>query len=302
MAKEKPQPVEKATEYTDDLKVIHGIGPGIENRFYKAGIRNYDQLAGLSPEEVVSTLGTMIGMTKERVINQDWVGQARSLAADRNQVVSEPVESYSNSIARKHYATFTLELLLDEENRVRRTRATHFQSSAEETWTGWEQVRLVNFFIDKAALKLPVPESTPVEVPTGALEPVPALVQLAGELKLVEFVASTDGENKVQHVIPSSQPFEVTIMLDLSEITSPSDDPLSYHLVLNSHNLKNRARKTMRELDGSFPLDGRGIIHLEKLTLAEGTYRLEAFVTIGTPINTTQKINTFLEGNLLRVY
>ncbi len=302
MAKEKPQPAESVSLHIDNLKVIHGIGPGIENRLYEAGIRSYAQLAALSPEEVVSALGTMVGMTEERVINQDWIGQARSLVTEGDPIVTEAVEENLNSGSRKHYATFTVELLLDDENQVRRTRATHFQSAADETWAGWEQERLVRFFIDRAALKIPVPQNTPIEVLTEIAEPPSAVVRLSGEPKLLEFIASLNPENKSQHVIPSSQSFEVTITLDLSEITAPVDNPLSYHLVLNSYNLRSRTRQMMRELDGSFPLAERGIIHLDKLNLAEGIYRLEASITMDTSNGVEHKIKAFLEGNLLRVY
>jgi hypothetical protein len=302
MSKEKPQAAENATMHSDDLKVIHGIGPGIENRLHKAGIRSYTQLAGLSPKEVVSALGTMIGMTEERVIDQDWIGQARSLEAESEPVLVESVEKDSNSISRKHYATFTVELLLDDENQVRRTRTTHFQSDADETWAGWEQERLVRFFIDRAALKIPTPQAIPVDVPVVAPEPAPAMLRLAGEPKLVEFSAVPDGENRPQHVIPSSQFFGVTITLDMSGITAPLENPLSYHLRLNSHNLKSQTRQTMRELNGSFPLADRETIHLDKLNLEEGIYRLEASVTIGSTTGEDQPIMAFLEGNLLRVY
>jgi hypothetical protein len=53
----------------------------------------------------------------------------------------------------QHYATFTVELLLGEESEVRRTRVKHIQEGEQETWAGWEDGRLVSFFVEHSALR-----------------------------------------------------------------------------------------------------------------------------------------------------
>lgn len=44
---------------------------------------------------------------------------------------------------RASYATFVVELLLDEHGDVRRTRTVHVQTGAEQSWPGWDEQRLI---------------------------------------------------------------------------------------------------------------------------------------------------------------
>ncbi len=50
-----------------------------------------------------------------------------------------------NSVDQSRYATFVVELLLDEHGNVRRTRVVHVQTGAEQRWAGWDQERLLVF-------------------------------------------------------------------------------------------------------------------------------------------------------------
>lgn len=43
------------------------------------------------------------------------------------------------------YATFVVELLMDERGEVRRTRITHVQTATEQQWAGWDEERLLAF-------------------------------------------------------------------------------------------------------------------------------------------------------------
>jgi hypothetical protein len=46
-------------------------------------------------------------------------------------------------VDRQPYATFVVELLLDEQGNVRRTRVVHVQTGIERTWAGWDEERLI---------------------------------------------------------------------------------------------------------------------------------------------------------------
>jgi hypothetical protein len=300
MNKEKSQSKEAQSDRANDLKHIHGIGPGIETRLNKAGILTYSQLAALSPDEIVSSLGSMIGMTTERVINQDWAGQARELAEMQEQGKSQTDEEHESPSFRKHYATFTVELLLADDNQVRRTRTTHFQSEAQETWVGWDQNRIIHFMSGCAELRLPEPEKeAPVEV---VATPPPAPVKLAGEPKLTELLSIPVGGTNSRHVMPRDQSFGVTITLDLTETTSPQDTPLTYCLDICAHNLKNKERRTIAEKEGDFLFSDRIQFQLDDLHLDVGTYRLDAAITVSTPGDETQKLKAFTDGGLLYIY
>jgi len=63
----------------DDLKKITGVGPVLEQKLRDLGITRYDQIAGFSDEDVENIDKTL--NIKGRVKKDDWVGQARTLAA-----------------------------------------------------------------------------------------------------------------------------------------------------------------------------------------------------------------------------
>jgi predicted flap endonuclease-1-like 5' DNA nuclease len=67
---------------TDDLKLINGIGPGVESRLHGVGIYTFAQLAALSPADIAASVSGLAGLTTERIIKQDWIGQARKLALE----------------------------------------------------------------------------------------------------------------------------------------------------------------------------------------------------------------------------
>ncbi|MBN8996950.1 MAG: 30S ribosomal protein S2 [Rhizobiales bacterium] len=63
----------------DDLKKITGVGPVLEQKLRDLGITRYDQIAGFSGEDVENIDKTL--NIKGRVQKDDWVGQAKALAA-----------------------------------------------------------------------------------------------------------------------------------------------------------------------------------------------------------------------------
>lgn len=78
------QPVKKpvrkaASKPADDLKAISGIGPKLEQVLNARGISSYAQIATLSEVEI-STLDDELGFGG-RIVRDDWVGQAKSLAS-----------------------------------------------------------------------------------------------------------------------------------------------------------------------------------------------------------------------------
>ncbi|MBC7132733.1 MAG: NADH-quinone oxidoreductase subunit E [Roseovarius sp.] len=64
----------------DDLKRIKGIGPKLEKLCNSLGFYHYEQIAGWTPEEVAWVDANLTGF-KGRVSRDDWVAQARILAA-----------------------------------------------------------------------------------------------------------------------------------------------------------------------------------------------------------------------------
>ena len=64
---------------SDDLKKIDGVGPALERKLNALGVTRFDQIAGFSDEEVGKVDDAL--NYKGRVTRDDWVGQAKALAA-----------------------------------------------------------------------------------------------------------------------------------------------------------------------------------------------------------------------------
>ncbi|MBK1635730.1 endonuclease, partial [Rhodovulum adriaticum] len=67
-------------EGADDLKQIKGVGPKLERQVNELGIYHYDQIAAWTEAEVAWMDENLEGF-KGRVSRDDWVGQAKELAA-----------------------------------------------------------------------------------------------------------------------------------------------------------------------------------------------------------------------------
>jgi predicted flap endonuclease-1-like 5' DNA nuclease len=66
----------------DDLKLIKGVGPKLEALCNKLGFFHFDQIANWTPAEVAWVDENLEGF-KGRVSREDWIAQARDLAAGK---------------------------------------------------------------------------------------------------------------------------------------------------------------------------------------------------------------------------
>jgi predicted flap endonuclease-1-like 5' DNA nuclease len=67
---------EDAQEVADDLTEISGIGPTYAQRLNEAGVVNYNQLAGLSPQRIREILH----IAEWQGDPEEWIAQARERA------------------------------------------------------------------------------------------------------------------------------------------------------------------------------------------------------------------------------
>ncbi len=65
----------------DDLKLIKGVGPALEDLLHRLGFWHFDQIAGWTPEEV-AWVDDNLEEFKGRVTRDGWVEQARELAEE----------------------------------------------------------------------------------------------------------------------------------------------------------------------------------------------------------------------------
>jgi large subunit ribosomal protein L27 len=79
-AVKKEKPAEE-TSTTDDLKKLTGVGPAFEKKMNAAGISTYKQIAGLT-DDGMEELAEKIKYTKEKMIANDWVNEAKKLLGE----------------------------------------------------------------------------------------------------------------------------------------------------------------------------------------------------------------------------
>ncbi|MGR3378227.1 endonuclease [Salipiger abyssi] len=75
----------------DNLKEIKGVGPKLESLLHELGIFHFDQIAGWSAAEVAWMDSNLKGF-RGRVSRDDWIGQARILAAGGDTEFSQRVD------------------------------------------------------------------------------------------------------------------------------------------------------------------------------------------------------------------
>ncbi len=63
----------------DDLKKISGVGPALEKKLHALGITSYQQIADFTPEQIAEVDEQL--NFKGRIEREDWVSQAKKLAA-----------------------------------------------------------------------------------------------------------------------------------------------------------------------------------------------------------------------------
>lgn len=327
----------------DDFKRIHGIGPGIENRFYRAQIHTYAQLAALTPYDLAHELQGLAGLSPERISQQDWIGQARRLADEQIEERAEQAEEWaelspvsihsedmaeeivkenpnsesSNLQSRKHYVNFNVELWLDEDNKVRRTRVIHLQDHSETAWSGWEDQKLINFIMVRARLFQPDRAANATETRTD-LESVQLTQEtgsgyhtqfntaatLSPKLMLKEMKVTTMESPLSTHILISCQPFIIQLMLDLSKIDAPIGSTMGYSAQVFAKDLSRGTQIVIGAEQGELLLTEQANIDIEGQPLQPGPYRLEAAVqlTQQSGNESQSQLLAFLDGGGFQVY
>lgn len=270
-----PTPVEQ------NFTRIKGIGDSIEKRLHAAGILTYSQLAMMTPQELAAIFSDMPGLSAERIAEKDWIDQARQLAIELGEN-GEELEM-TNGETRQHYAVFTVELLLDEENAVRRTRVIHVQNQKESSWAGWEEARLIQFFNESAALNIDEIEraasservshvsNEPSHSPSAEHEPQSPDLAKSGELRLSEMPI---------RAVKRDHQFHLPLVLDMTNVLMPQNTPLFYSTTVYTKKLGIGSREIVGNDQGTLMLADKAVINIPVLALPQGQYRIEAFVTL----------------------
>jgi len=196
-----------------------------------------------------------------------------------------------NTQERQHYAVYTVELLLDTENQVRRTRTTYVQTQQEVSWAGWDEGRLRGFFVESAGLHLPEP-LPPVAPETAgpAAEPEPFAKQKAGMARpglkqlgtpMIQKVTllSSSGE-QAGNMLASGEAFDMRLDLDLGQMPISAGERLGYRVTVFAKPFGSRQRLLAGQNEGWLePLESAQIA-VQGNPLTPGEYLLDALVAI----------------------
>jgi len=254
-----------------EFQRIVGIGPGIEQRLHTAGVKTFDQLASLSTEEILALLNGIVGITRERVIQQDWPGQARQLAREvQESEAPHEKEQAEEPGERQHYQSFMIELLLDEDRNVKRTRVVHVQGGEKDSWVGWEPGRMASWLVEKAGL--------PVLEQTAPVEPVRQ--QLAGALALSETTVLPPGSSRQTRFFTTQEPFEIRSVIDLSGLDVPPDAALRCRSKTAARRVGYDERVMLTQMEKEVESTGLLALSVTAQGLKPGAYLLETDVLI----------------------
>jgi hypothetical protein len=192
----------------------------------------------------------------------------------------------------------------------------HMQSGGEEIWDGWAEQRLIHFFVQRANLSLPAveaqaaatvaaaPQAVVAEttLPAAVAEPA-ATAELKGQARVQELETVQASESLPSRALRSGQPFDLRLLLDLSEIKAPKDVPLNYTATIYAKGLDTQWNQTVGETQGTAKPAEQVTLKFEGAELPQGVYRLQAAVTLTLPTKTNGPVilPQFLDGGLLQV-
>jgi hypothetical protein len=306
----------------DNFRLIKGISRSIERRLHEAGIMTYAKLASLKPSGISTLMGDLNGVTVKRIIKENWVEQARVLSSrpDLREAEEETAgEEAPQAVQSAGLTSFVVELLRNEAGQTTRTKVMHIDTGHEDTWIGWQERRLLDFFVTRAGLcsfatEADLPSAPPIEhareaggtlhrasaalkgarqTPSAetAVEPHPKSIQIAtstGRPTSPESVPTPFQSRAASGVLSSNQPFDVHLALDLTEIAFPKRKPLSYKAAIFAKNLRGRLHQSVGEADGRLEPTDTPVIKVIGNPLPQGWYRLQAVVGLSDPASPSE--------------
>ncbi|MCP4423260.1 MAG: hypothetical protein GY803_02080 [Chloroflexi bacterium] len=290
----------------DDFTRINGIGPAFELCLRDAGIRTYSQLAALSPIKIDIIVGGAGGTSVEVIEKKDWIGQAKVFAEESAITPIDTEASISGD--RQHYATFTVKLLLDEDNNVRGTRVAHVQGEVKDSWAGWQEAQLIEFIVQHAGLQVPTAVPTPpVEaaeteemVETAVPQPVPPAADKFTSLRMCHLNIMPIGMYNRKNILQRDEPFDVRLGLDLADVSVSDNTLVNYTAAVYADSLSGGSSALVGQSQGEISLANIDAINVPGKQLTPGLYRLQAKLTL--TLAGMSDLVAAEKGELLKVY
>lgn len=320
----------------DDFKRIKGIGPATERRLHNAGILTYTQLAASTPDQLVALLDGLVGMSAERVVQENWAGHATALAQQETAV---PGNGH-------HYASFTVELLLDQQNEVRRTRVVHVQQEQHKaSWAGWQASKVTAFISKHAELKVAEDGNRGETAVVAAPKPTPqpakpvtppkskattrrthGLLDLVDDRRMVfaqsfpptphqksqRTAAAGNGRGNGNEKRPltihsprillaHTHPLDVNLNVNPTLLPASQAGPFSYRVAVFAEQVNSSERQQVGTSQGAGTSDNPFTITVPIQIHRPGTYRLQAEMSVLWR-SATADTTTGVKGDLLHIY
>jgi Helix-hairpin-helix domain len=255
----------------DDFRRIPGIGPALERRLHDAGILTYQDLADRTPEQIAAALANVTGVSAERIASQDWIGQARQLAGP-------PPEA---SAPTQRYASFHVELLLDPDLGVRRTKVHDHQTDTDDVWPGWDEDRLLTLLRDRvptAAVQKPITAAADLQPPAPPASTPPSVLP-PPVLRIEELIPVHDGESG--YFRRPDEPTSVRLTLRAEPSDTPHAATVDFTADVAAHSkLGDNQRWPLGSTHGAIRSDEPLTVELTGPPLRPGLYRLVATVAV----------------------
>jgi Helix-hairpin-helix domain len=300
-----------------DLRRIAGIGTSMERTLRESGVGTLGDLADRPTDELAEITGK-----SERTV-REWQARARELAAGKEP---GPIER-----DRQRSETFTVEVLLNEDDTVRYVRAEHVYTQADHaredraettSWSDWRtaEQELTGFLEEHAGLAVHAPEpqptaeereAQPAELqavpgePTAPPGPVAPPGPIAAESPPAEHrirqLAAMPSLPGPGGVIPSANtPFTLRLPVDLTRLRLAGAGRLEYQATVVAKRLGRPRRQVVGGATGAVDAEAGGrfdaVVRCEGLPA--GTYRLEAALRLD---GTDDHVVALLENAVLEV-
>lgn len=317
MAQKNSSASQAVTSQTDNLEAIHGIGKAIALRLYGAGIRTCAQLAEMTHEDLYELVqGSRPGLTLNKLVEEDWPGQARRLVA------AAAAGEEAAAADSQHDMSFTIKLLLEADNRVRRTIITHTQSGQELRASGWDVDQTLGFMARYAELRSAAPQAAPGPVaagPTAGPEPPAApaahMAQAGPTLAVAAATTRESGSASFSGVLPAGRDWILGVEWTLSgaqadvldeewlvEVYLESMGPGPEYVVPAAGPVK----KPLREYDEADPAAGRyrytHEIGVPANSIAPGRYQVVPAICPADPAGRLGPLTGFGAQHLLYLH
>ena len=182
---------------------------------------------------------------------------------------------------------YVVELFLDEQHHIQRSKIHHVQSQEEEAWEGWDGKRLLGFLESREELAIPLTTATPAEPIAAAPE---AETQAEPRLPSTPRVVLTPGRLDIE---PCRAGESVRIGLAMNLASYPARGPLQYSVQVFAKRVGHRGYLAVVEENGAVPAAPEIVLNLEGTPLPVGAYRAVAAITL-TPGKTGQAAASML--------